>query len=339
MNILIIGGTRFVGRHIAAALSERGHSVTLFNRGSDPSVHADLEQIHGDRATDLGRLEGRTWDVVIDTSGYTPDVVETSARYFADRAGHYVFISTRSVYDQARSDGSDENAPLQQLPEGVDPSVYSEEWYGALKALCEQQVQNAFGDRATIVRPGLVAGPFDPTDRFTYWPVRFDEGGDVLTPLGTTALQYIDARDLAAFVADAAERSISGTFNCVTPGGTLTFADLFEACLSEASAEDANVVAMPDEFLGAHDVRPWSEMPLWVPHASEYASITKTDSSRAFDAGLRTRPLHETVRDTLAWARLAEKRPGALKAGLSPEREAELLAAAGPVKGPLDRLR
>lgn len=327
MNALIIGGTRFVGRHIADALVARGHQVTLFNRGSNPSVHAGLEQIHGDRATDLERLGDRAWDAVIDTSGYTPDVVETSARFFSENARHYVFISTISVYDHQRTDGPDENAPLMQLPEGVDPKAYSDEYYGALKALCEQEVQSVFGDRATILRPGLVAGPFDPTDRFTYWPVRFDEGGDVLTPLGNVPVQYVDARDLAAFAADVAERGISGTYNCVVPRGSVTFANLCEACLAEASAEDAGVVAMPDEFLAMHNVRPYSEMPLWVPQASEYAAITKSDSSRAFEAGLRTRGVQETVRDTLAWARVAEKRPGALKAGLSPEREAELLAA------------
>lgn len=339
MNVLLLGGTRFVGRHIADALAARGHEVTLFNRGSDPSVHAELEQVHGDRARDLQRLDGRSWDAVVDTSGYTPDVVGTSARYFAERARRYVFVSTISVYDHERTSGPDEDSPLMQFPQGADPSQYSDERYGALKVLCETQVNDIFGDRAAIVRPGLVAGPFDPTDRFTYWPVRFDEGGDVLAPAAAARVQYIDARDLAAFVAGLAEGAAAGTYNCVTPRGSLTFADLFDACLAQASAEDANVVAMPDEFFATHNVRPWTELPLWIPSASELAGIAAADSSRALAAGLHIRPLRETVRDTLAWARVAEKRPGALKAGLSPEREAELLAAAGPLKGPLDRLR
>lgn len=328
MKVLLLGGTRFVGRHIADALAARRHEVTLFNRGSNPSVHADLEQIHGDRATDLQRLDGRSWDTVIDTSGYTPDVVAAAARYFAKRTQRYIFVSTISVYDHERTSGPDEDSPLMQFPEGADPSVYSDERYGALKALCEAQVKETFGDRAAIVRPGLVAGPFDPTDRFTYWPVRFDDGGDVLAPPPASRVQFIDARDLAAFIAGLAEGAVAGAYNCVTPRGSLTFADLFDACLAEASAEDANVVAMPDEFFAIHDVRPWTELPLWIPSASDLAGIASADSGRAAAAGLRIRPLRETVRDTLAWARVAEKRPGALKAGLSPEREAELLAAA-----------
>lgn len=339
MNILIVGGTRFVGRHIAGAFVERGHSVTLFNRGSDPSVHADLEQVHGDRASDLSRLDGRVWDAVIDACGYTPNIVETAVKYFADRTRQYVFVSSISVFDHAASDGPAEDAPVLEFPKDADPSVYSDERYGALKVLCERQVYRAFGDRASVVRPGLVAGPFDPTDRFTYWPVRFDAGGDVLAPQRSSRLQYIDARDLARFIVNLAELHMGGTYNCTTPAGSVNFGDLFDACLAQASAEDAYVVEMPDEFLASHNVRPWSELPLWIPAASEYASIANADSSRALAAGLSVRPLNQTVADTLAWARAAEKRPGALKAGLSPEREAELLAAAGPAGGPLDRLR
>lgn len=339
MNVLIIGGTRFVGRHIAAAFIERGHSVTLFNRGSDPSVHADLEQVHGDRSSDLSRLDGRTWDAVIDVCGYTPNIVEASANYFRERTSHYVFVSSISVYDHAGTDGPAEDAAVLEFPKDADSSVYSDERYGALKVLCERQVYRAFGDSAAVMRPGLVAGPFDPTDRFTYWPVRFDAGGDVLAPERTCRVQYIDARDLANFTVNLSELQMGGTYNCTTPAGSLNFGDLCDACLAHASAEDAYVVEMPDEFLGAHKVQPWSELPLWIPAASEYASISNADSSRAVAAGLSVRSLSETVADTLAWARTAEKRLGALKAGLSPEREGELLAAAGPASGPLDRLR
>ncbi|HET6895835.1 MAG TPA: NAD-dependent epimerase/dehydratase family protein [Candidatus Baltobacteraceae bacterium] len=338
MNVLIIGGTRFVGRHIAQAFTERGHGVTLFNRGSNPGVHEDLDQVHGDRATDLPRLDGRAWDAVIDTSCYTPNVAEISARYFAGRAKRYVFISTISVYDHAHTQGPDENAPLLELPQEANPAEFDEERYGALKALCEQTVRRHFGERVTVLRPGLVAGPFDPTDRFTYWPVRFDEGGEVVTPLPQSRLQYIDARDLAQFVVSAVENGIDGTFNVVTQAGAVTFGDLCNACMSAAAPEDAIAVPLTDEFLGQHDVRPWSELPLWIPAASEYGSIASADSSRAAAAGLHVRPIADTVRDTLAWARGAEKRPGALKAGMAPEREAELLAAAAAT-GVLDSLR
>jgi 2'-hydroxyisoflavone reductase len=336
MNILIIGGTRFVGRHIAEALIAHGHNVTLFNRGTTAGVHADMEQVHGDRNSDLARLDGRTWDAVIDTCGYTPDVVEASARYLADLTQRYVFVSTLSVYDE-HAESPNEDAQVLQLPANADASQYSDEYYGHLKVLCENAVRSVFGERATILRPGLVVGPFDYTDRFTYWPVRADAGGEILTPRPDRPIQFIDARDLAQFAVRVCEQHITGTFNCVTPPGSIRFAALIDACLAEASAEDAAVVSLSDEFLALHNVGPWIELPLWVPGAKEYANIATADSGRALAAGLTIRSLHDTVRDTLAWARTAEKHPGALKAGLSPEREAELLAAA-KAAGALDSL-
>jgi 2'-hydroxyisoflavone reductase len=322
MNVLIVGGTRFVGRHMAAAFVERGHHVTLFNRGTDPSVHADLEQIHGDRISDLRRLDGRTWDAVVDACGYTPDVVETSAAYFRDRTARYVFVSTISVYDHDCKEAPDEDAPLFRLPAGADSSQQSSEHYGALKALCENAVRAAYG-HATIVRPGLVAGPHDPTDRFTYWPLRFDRGGTLLAPPSERCIQYIDARDLAAFVVNLVERNVEGTYNCVTPPGALTFADLYRACAHEAAAEDAQTVEASDEFLEQHGVQHWTDLPLWLPKQWEH--MVQVGSSRAVAAGLRTRPLAETVREVLAWAREAGRHTGALESGLSPAREAELL--------------
>lgn len=328
MNIVIIGGTRFVGRHIAEAFVERGHAVTLFNRGSNPDVLSNLEQIHGDRASDLERLGDRTWDAVVDTSGYTPNVVEASARYFKGRARRYVFVSTISVYDPSKTAGPDEDAPVMQFPQDADPSEYADERYGALKVLCEDAVLREFGDGVTIVRPGLVAGPFDPTDRFTYWVVRFDEGGTVVTPAHENAVQFIDARDLAAFTVHTVEQAVDGVFNCVTPRASITFGELCRACMHEAAPEDAVMVPLSDEFMAQYEVRPWTELPLWIPAASESSSIANADSSRALSAGLKIRPIAETVRDTLAWARGAEKRPGGLRAGMEPEREAALLEAA-----------
>lgn len=322
MKALIIGGTRFIGRHIAEALLQRGHEVTLFNRGSNPGVHADLEQIHGDRNSDLARLDGRSWDAAIDTSAYTPDVVERSARYFESRTDRYLFVSTVSVYD-AKTAGPNEDAPVLELPPGVDPTKSDVEYYGALKVLCERKVREILDDRCTIVRPGLVAGPYDPTDRFTYWPVRFDAGGRIVAPPRDSSIRYIDARDLAAFCVHLSEQGDPGIYNCVTPG-PLTFADLYRACARAADA-NAEIVEPGDVFLKEHAVEPWSDLPLWIPRGDVHYNVINTGPSRAISRGLKTRSIAETAKDVLEWSRAAGKRFGNLTTGLSPDREAELL--------------
>ena len=327
MNVLIIGGTRFVGRHIVDVLLERGHRVTLFNRGiSNASAFDGVEQIHGDRARDLHRLDGRTWDAVVDACGYTPDVVEQSARYFAERTGRYVFISTISVYDfNAANARIDEDSALAVLPGGADRATVTPESYGPLKVLCEAVVRSTYRQRASIVRPGLVAGPHDPTDRFTYWPVRVDAGGTVLAPESPQhPVQYIDARDLARFTVRVLDSDDSGTYNAVTPPGAVTFGELLDAC-RRAAASDARVQWVDGGFLQAHDVQPWADLPMWIPAGPEFAGHLSVSAARALVRGLEPRSVADTARDTLAWARAAGKRAGALKAGLSPEREAQLL--------------
>jgi 2'-hydroxyisoflavone reductase len=333
MNVLIIGGTRFLGRHITDALRDAGHHVTHFNRGRSGSAwRGDIETIHGDRKTDLRRLGDRRWDAVVDTSGYTPDVVERSARYFEHLAGRYLFISTISVYDESRSSGPDEDAPLHALPTGVDRTEFNVEYYGALKVLCENVVRSTYRHRAAILRPGLVAGPYDPTDRFTYWPVRFDAGGDVLVPVSRAEpVQYIDVRDLAQFAVHTLERRDGGTYNCVTPRGSLTFGDLADAC-ERATRSRVNLAWVDVKFLQEKEVNPWSDLPLWIPEGDPHRGITAADSSRALVAGLRNRRLLDTVRDTLAWARSAGKRLGNLTSGLSPERETQILAQRNPAR-------
>jgi 2'-hydroxyisoflavone reductase len=332
VNILVLGGSRFVGRHITDAFLARGHYVTHFNRGiSDPQGRADVETIHGDRASDLVRLGDRAWDAVIDTSGYTPDVVERSARFFAERAGWYLFISTISVYDISKTDGPDEDAPLSTLPPDADRTQMVPETYGALKVLCEEVVRSMFRQRATILRPGLVAGSDDPTDRFTYWPLRVAAGGQILVPVAPSEpLQYIDVRDLAEFALNLVEKHDCGTYNCVTPRGSLRFGDLLDAC--ERVAHSAPSFTWVDaDFLREHEVNPWSDLPLWTPAGDPHRGTINASSVRGLVRGLRNRPLLQTVRDTLAWARVARKRLGALRAGLSPEREHDLLTAfAGP---------
>jgi 2'-hydroxyisoflavone reductase len=330
MDALILGGTRFVGRHIVDALVARNHRVTLFNRGqSNPSVHTELEHIRGDRATDLERVGDRRWDAVIDSSGYTPDLVERSARYFAHRTHRYLFVSTISVYDEARTDGPDEDSPLHVLPRDVDPTQFNVEYYGALKALCEAVVRSTFRHRASIVRPSLLAGPHDPTDRFTYWPVRVDTGGEILVPVSPSEpLQYIDARDFAEFCVHLLECNDGGTYNCVAPRNTLTFGDLLDACV-RVSASNAQFLWADADFLAKNEVNPWSDLPLWIPADDPHRAIQRVDSARALVRGLKIRPLLETVRDTLNWARADGKRLGNLGAGLTPEREADLLRALG----------
>jgi 2'-hydroxyisoflavone reductase len=326
-HVLILGGTRFVGRHIVDALLQRGHDVVLFNRGkSNRSAFADLEQIHGDRTTDLPKLGERTWDAVVDTSGYFPRDVETSARYFSDRASYYLFVSSISAYDFAAAspDAVDEDAPLAKMPEGADATEVTPETYGALKALCEAIVRDAFGERAAIVRPGVVAGPHDPTDRFTYWPVRIDAGGTALAPDGPEhPIQYIDARDLAQFAAALIENRRSGTYNAVTQHSSRTFGELIEAC-RRASASPAGVRWIDEATLQNAGVEPWTELPLWIPRDTEDFTHLRVSNERAAACGLQTRPIAETVRDTLAWARAAHKRLDDLENGLSPSRERDL---------------
>lgn len=326
LSVLVLGGSRFAGRHITDAFIANGHRVTQFNRGiSNPKDRSDVETIHGDRLSDLDRLGNRKWDAVIDTSAYTPDVVERSARYFDNRAGHYVFVSTISVYDPAQTGGPDEDAPLAALPPDAGRTQMVPEVYGALKVLCEEVVRSTFRQRATILRPGLVAGPCDPTDRFTYWPVRVDAGGEILAPAGPSEpLQYIDARDLAQFAVLVSERRDSGTYNCVTPRGSLHFGDLLDTC-KRAAHSGASVTWVDAEFLLEHEAAPWADLPLWIPQSDPHRSITSADSSRALVRGLRIRPLIDTVRDTLEWARATGKQLGSLEAGLTPKREEALL--------------
>src|SRR5581483_5224788 len=243
-----------------------------------------------------------------------------------ERTGRYVFFSSVSVYDLDRASAPGEDAPVLRLPEGADKSVFTLEHYGALKALCEGVVLSTFRHRATVLRPTLIAGPYDPTDRFTYWPVRFEAGGEVLAPEAGHHLQYIDARDLAEFCARVVEREIGGIYNCAVPPGT-SFGELFQACAA-SSTTPVSVRSVSDDFLLAQDVAPWMDLPLWVPQTSEYAGIANTSPARAVIQGLTFRPLRETARDTLAWAVRAGKRFGALQAGLSPARERELCESA-----------
>lgn len=339
MRVLVLGGTVFLGRHIVDALRARGHEVTLFHRGQrGRELFPDVERVLGDRATDLDRLPaGATWDAVVDTSGYVPGVVATSAAALRERADRYVFVSSISVYDLSAAP-VDESSRTLELPADASRDVMVPETYGALKFLCEREAIAAFGvERTLIVRPGLIVGPYDPTDRFTYWPLRFARGGDVLVPAALdTPAQYIDVRDLAEFVVNAIEREYHGSVNTVGPAQPTTLGAFFAACRATAGAP-ARIVPVDVAFLDEQEVGPWMDLPVWSADDRGYDGVTRTDTSRGLALGMRYRPLADTIADTLRWAQ-HERGAEPLKAGLTPEREAELLAAFanGPRDMPAD---
>jgi 2'-hydroxyisoflavone reductase len=323
MKILIIGGTRFVGRHLVDAALARGHTLTLFNRGqSQPDLFPQAEHLRGDRAHDLSALQQRTWDVVIDTCGYVPRVVRHSAELLAGAVERYVFISTVSVYAEDLPQ-MDETAPLAKL---VDETVeeVTGETYGGLKVLCEKAVEQAQADRALIIRPGLIVGPHDPTDRFTYWPQRIARGGKVLAPGDPDQpVQIIDARDLAAWIVRLIEARQTGIYNAVGPDYTLTMRRMLEEGVAVCNPA-AQLIWVGEEFLLSNKVEPWSEMPVWV--SAKDAAFDTISNARAVAEGLHFRPLNETMRDTWAWS--STRSPDhEWRAGLKPERETELLHA------------
>lgn len=322
MRLLVLGGTVFLGRHLVAAALARGHEVTLLNRGRHGAgLFPEAERLVGDRDGSMDALRGRAFDAVVDCSGYTPAQVERALAALDTGSPHVVFVSSISAYAGFEPGKVyDEGAPLAAGDSG----------YGALKARAEEALARALPDRHALVRPGLIAGPHDPTGRFTYWPERIARGGEVLAP-GRPArpVQFIDARDLADFCLALAERRKSGAFNAIGP--RLPMASLLEACRTVA-ASDARFTWLPDEQLLVLGVAPWTGLPLWLPESDpQFGGMLLADLSRARAAGLRTRAVEETVADTLAWAR-APREPGRdaskLVATLSPEREAECLAAA-----------
>ena len=326
MKILLLGGTRFLGPALVESARARGHALTLFNRGkSNPGLFPDLEQIHGDRDGGIQGLAGRRWDGVIDTSGYVPRVVGMSAELLAPSVDRYLFVSTISVYDESIPPGSDESAKLATLPDPKSEDVPAH--YGALQALCEQAVEAALPSRALAVRPGLIVGPDDVTDRFTYWPVRLDRGGEVLAPGdGTDPVQVVDVRDLAAWMIEMVERHETGVYNAVGPASRLLARQMIEACRPPGS--DARLAWVPWAFLEKHKVEPWSDMPVCIPAAGEGGGLAQISIARAIAKGLRFRPVAETARDTLAWWKtLPEERRKKPRAGLPAEREREVLAA------------
>jgi 2'-hydroxyisoflavone reductase len=326
MRILILGGSIFLGRHVVEAALAKNHEVTLFNRGqNNPQLYPEVEKLRGDRNTDLRVLRGRTWDVVIDTSGQLPRQVRASVDLLKDAVEHYTFVSSISAYaDFSRP--VDESMPVAVLKDSADEDS-SPENYGALKALCEQVASETMPGRSLVIRPGLIVGPYDPTDRFTYWPYRVALGGEVLAPEPPFApIQYIDARDLAGWMLQMAELEQTGIYNATGPATRLSMGELLEACRRN-SHSDAEFTWVSEQFLSQQEVSAWSDLPLWVPPSDlNFAGFLAADCRKAIDAGLEFRPLTQTVHDTLTWE--AERPSGhEWRAGLSREREQALLSA------------
>ena len=320
MNLLIIGGTVFLGRHLVLTALKAGHKVTTFNRGNNKLAEQnEVERLTGDRSQ-VQLLSGRTWDAVIDTCAMTPDSVAESAGALQNSVGRYVFISSISAFDNFREKGMTEKAPVRLLP------LDAQQDYGSKKAHCEKIVEGIFGKRSLIIRPGLIAGRYDVTDRFTYWPRRIAEGGQVLAP-GRPArpLQFIDVRDLSEWVLRLVEVNISGTFNATGPGFVYTMKDLLQECKS-VSKSQSELIWVPDEKLLETGVEPWSELPLWIPESDrDFAGFMQVDCTKAFNRGLSYRHPSETIRDVLSWDNERDHSV-ALKAGLERHREKALLA-------------
>lgn len=328
MRLLILGGTVFLGRALTDAALARGHAVTHLHRGRTAGRDQRVETLTCDRAA-APFMQGidakRTWDAVVDTSGYLPQVVSRSCAALHGRAGSYAFISSISAYASFETENFDEDAPLQPDPVPL-PDAMKLELYGALKAACERVVARAFGARALLVRPGLLVGPYDRSDRFTWWPWRVARGGEFIAPgRPGRRIQFIDVRDVADWLVSMLERSSGGTFHVTGPGAALTMGQLIDTC--RAVREDATAVWVPDAHLLRHEIRPWVEMPLWLPeNDATYRGFMTASVDRAMSHGLGFRPLARTVADTLDWAR---SRPPdhAWQAGMAPEREAAVLDA------------
>ena len=322
MRLLVLGGTKFLGRAAVEAALARGHEVTLFNRGqTNPELFPEAEKLRGDRDGDLSALNGREWDAVIDPSGFVPRVVRDSAELLRGSLGHYLFVSSGSVYAEPYTPGYDETVPTVELEDPTSEDVNKD--YGALKAACEDVVREVFPDSHTNVRAGLLVGPHDGSGRFTYWPLRIAAGGHALAPAPPERLvQLVDVRDLGAWLVTACEERVTGTFNAT--GEPVPLGDVLAGCPG-----DAELVWVDEAFLLEQGVGPWMELPLWVP--ADLEAFLQMSVAKAVAAGLRFRLLEETARDTLAWARetgaelVTKTEYGS--AGLDPARERELLEA------------
>jgi 2'-hydroxyisoflavone reductase len=332
MKLLIIGGTRFVGRYLVTAALERGYEITLFNRGTHPA-ETNVETIHGDRHIDIGKLRGRQWDAVIDTSGILPRAVKSAAEVLADSVERYVFISSQNAYADVSIPGVIETAPVATLTNAQLDKAYAIDrsgepsygkLYGGLKALCEQAAEEVMPNRVLVIRPGLIVGPHDYTDRFTYWVVRVARGGEVLAPgRPDRFVQFIDVRDLADWTVRMVERKETGVYYANNVPKTFTMKHVLDECRA-VSQSDASFTWASEEFLLENGVVPWSEMPLWLPEeaAPHLKGFMFISNDKAVNTGLEFRSLTDTIGDTLMWYQTDRRK---LKAGLDFDKEEALL--------------
>lgn len=317
MKLLVLGGTKFVGRHIVEAALARGHAVTLFNRGtSGAGLFPGVETLTGDRGGDHAALARGSWDAVADVSNYRPGEIRSAVARLRGRAGRYVLISTVSVYKDYVAGGTEDAATWE--PADASVTEVGPKTYGPLKRACELALERDWNGPSVTVRLSVVAGPYDDTDRFTYWPVRAARGGRVLAPLPDKTVQYVDARDAAAWVVAAAGGAADGVFNVAGP--ERRFGDVLKEC-ARAAGTAPEFVETPDDALLANKLTPFTDLPLWIP-----AAVRSFSPAKAEAAGLRARAVFDTASDILRWRRESGA-PDALKAGLSPERESEVLAS------------
>ena len=338
LNILILGGTGFTGPEQVEYAIARGHSVTLINRNKTRPdfFKGRVEQLIGDMNGDMSALKGKKFDVVIDNPTTLPAWVRSVAQYMKGNTSHYIFISTISVYPDNSVPNADESAPTTPLPEGLDPyavpPAQARTLYGALKSFSEKEVEKQYPGMNTIIRPGLIVGPLDQTDRFTYWPYRIDKGGEVLAP-GTPSdpVQFIDARDLAEWTVRMAESRTFGTYNATGPNPPMTIGQMLEG-IKAALKSNATFTFVPADFLAEQKIRGWRDMTVWIPPTGPTAGFARRNIAKAVSKGLTFRPLAVTARETLAWnktrpeAQLQALAEGAV-GGVSATREAEVLSA------------
>jgi 2'-hydroxyisoflavone reductase len=340
MKLLILGGTIFLGRHLVEAALKQGHDVTLFNRGlHGVDLYPNVEKLHGNRLSDLSALEGRQWDAVIDTNGFVPSRVRATAQILARTTPLYAFISTISVYADLSHVNVDETAPVETLTteqlqateqivppmQGATAIAYGAS-YGALKALCEQAAEATMPGRVLTIRPGIIVGPYDYSDRFTYWVHRIAQGGEVLAPgRPERQVQIIDARDLAEWIIRMLEAKQTGTYNATGPDKQLTMQDMLETC-KEVSGSNARFTWLNDTFLLEAGAQPWSQVPLWLPETDDAVGLNTMSLQKVLATDLAFRPLAQTAQDTLAWDRQRSE-DVQWQAGLSSEDETQFLQA------------